>query len=269
VVAERRRVVPGLYASPDRLARAARAVAVDAQARHRTSTRTVAEPALRLGPDPLDEVAAKAVFERVGLRTPRRAVCATRAEAEAALADLTGPVVLKVLAADVPHKSDVDGVHVGVRTVADLHAAMDRIDAIGASHRYLVEEQAEPGVELIVGGVRDSGFGPCVMLGLGGVAVDLAPEPALRLAPVSRADAVDMVAALPERVLAGLRGQPPVDVAAVADVIGAVSDVFATYADVTDVDINPLRLTRAGPIILDALIVVGPTVHKGQTGEFV
>jgi acetyltransferase len=248
-----------LFRSPDRLARAVSALVTDAAARSRLDRGPLLRPRpapRRLPSGPLDEDMAKQVLAEAGIRMPARVVCHSRAEAEVALATLGAPVVVKVLDADVAHKSDVGGVHVNVRTLADLHAALASLDAIGPHSRYLVEEQAPPGPELIVGGLRDPSFGPTVLLALGGVA--LFSEPILRLAPLHHADAVAMVQALPPALLAGYRGAAPVDVAAVADVIRAVADILTGFADVAEIDVNPVRLTSAGPLALDAWIGRGP-----------
>lgn len=253
-----------LYSSPGDLAIGLAALVSDAAARAVpdappvTATRTIGRV--------LDEDEAKSLFEAHGLRTMRRLAVADRAAAHDGLDELGGPddpVVVKVLDAAVLHKSDVGGVHVGVRSHADLDAALDAIDAIDgatAGRRYLVEEQAPRGTELIVGGVRDAVFGPVVLLGLGGVGVELGggpgSEPVLRLAPLSAERAAEMVDALPEAVLDGFRGAPPVDRAALATTLLAVSDVLTQHHDVTEIDLNPVRVTARGPVVLDAVVVV-------------
>jgi acetyltransferase len=157
---------------------------------------------------------------------------------------------------------------VGVRSHAALDAALDVIDAIdetddaGPPRRYLVEEQAPAGTELIVGGVRDGVFGSVVLLGLGGVGVEIAggpgSEPVLRLAPLSAERAAEMVDALPAAVLDGFRGAPPVDRAALAATLLAVSDVLTQHHDITEIDLNPVRVTSRGPVVLDAVVVRAP-----------
>ncbi|RPF21874.1 acetate--CoA ligase family protein [Myceligenerans xiligouense] len=276
-----------LYSSPGDLAAGLAALVDDAAARAVvdappvTATRTLGRA--------LDEDEAKALFETRGLRTMRRRTAADRATAHTAFDELGGPdrpVVVKVLDAAVLHKSDVGGVHVGVRGHTELDAALDTIDAIDAigpgdadaateatgagttpgagapaRRRYLVEEQAPPGTELIVGGIRDAVFGPVVLLGLGGVGVELTggpgAEPVLRLAPLSPERASEMVDALPDAVLDGFRGAPPVDRAALAAVLRAVSDVLTQHHDVTEIDLNPVRATARGPVVLDAVVVAG------------
>ncbi|MFG1943933.1 acetate--CoA ligase family protein [Nonomuraea sp. NPDC048826] len=254
-----------LYRSPDRVARAARALVADAAARHRLSHADEENAEVPYEDAPagqaLDEYEAKAVLARRGIRVPEGRACEDREAAGRALAELGGRVVVKILDASVTHKSDHGGVRPGIRTPADLDEALDALDEVaarlGVRPRYLVERQAPPGPELIVGGLRDRAFGPVVLLALGGVGVELAPEPALRLATLSRADAEEMAGSLPAPLLAGYRGAPPVDVPAVADVLLATASILVSRTDIAELDINPLRLTPEGPIALDALIVGG------------
>jgi acetyltransferase len=255
-----------LYSGPGDLAIGLAALVSDAAARAVPDLPPVAATRT-IGRD-LDEDEAKALFEAHGLRTMRRRAAADRAAAHEALDELGGPespVVVKILDAAVLHKSDVGGVHVGVRGHADLDAALDAIDAIDgrtAGRRYLVEEQAPAGTELIVGGIRDAVFGPVVLLGLGGVGVEIAggpgSEPVLRLAPLSAGRAAEMVDALPAAVLDGFRGSPPVDRVALAATLLAVSDVLTAHHDVTEIDLNPVRVTARGPVVLDAVVVRDP-----------
>ncbi|WP_454855719.1 acetate--CoA ligase family protein [Promicromonospora soli] len=263
-----------LYSSPGDLATGLAALVSDAAARavvdalpgtapHGTATPGTSTQTI--GRD-LDEDEAKTLFEAHGLRTMRRRAVADRAAAHEALDELgapESPVVVKVLDAAVLHKSDVGGVHVGVRSHADLDAALDAIDRIDGTpqRRYLLEEQAPQGTELIVGGIRDAVFGPVVLLGLGGVGVELGgpgSEPALRLAPLSAERAAEMVDTLPAAVLDGFRGAPPVDRAALATTLLAVSDVLTQHHDVTEIDLNPVRVTARGPVVLDAVVVRTP-----------
>lgn len=265
-----------MLTSPGDLATGLAAVVTDARLRAVPDAEPVA--ATRTVGRTLDEDEAKTLLAGYGVATPARRVAADRTQAHAALADLTrdgGRVVVKVLDAQVLHKSDVGGVHVGVHDAAGLDRALDAIDAVPAvqaaggapeegtgARRYLLEELAEPGTELIVGAVRDPVFGPVVLLGLGGVAAELAGEPVLRLAPLSVARSEEMVRALPAAVLDGFRGAPPVDVAALAGVLRAVGRLVCEHGDVTELDLNPVRMTADGPVVLDAVVVVPP---KGDT----
>lgn len=268
-VARRRReldrVGVPLLPSPGALATALVAVVEDA--RGRAVPDAPPRPPVRRVGGALDEDGAKRLVEAAGLRTPRRWVAADHAQAHAALDAAAGPVAVKVLDAAVAHKSDVGGVHLGVRDHAALDRALAAVDAVpGASvqRRYLVEEMAPPGTDVIVGGVRDRAFGPLVLLGLGGVAAELAGPPVLRLAPLSPERAREMVDALPPAVLDGFRGAPPVPRAVLADVLVRVGDLLVDHADVAEVDLNPVRLTADGALVLDALVVTDVTTDTEE-----
>jgi acetate---CoA ligase (ADP-forming) len=258
-----RMAVP-LYRTPERAARAMGALVEDGRAQHRMAT-VQARPASPLPPTvgdllgpgagPPDEHTAKAVLDALGVPTPDRRVCDSKAAAHAALADLGAPVVVKLLDPDVPHKRAAGGVHLGVQTPYELDDALDAIDAAaGGAPRYLVEAEAGRGPELLVGGFRDPTFGPVVALGPGGSDVERLGGPALRLAPLGLTDVDEMVAGL-DPVLVG--DQAP----ALCDILLAVSDLMMGASQVAEIDLNPVRLTRSGPWALDALIVLAEPEH--------
>jgi acyl-CoA synthetase (NDP forming) len=258
------------YTSPERGARAMRALVADAraQARRRSTPPSTAPSVLQsagevLGPGPLDENETLALLEEVGIRTPLRRACSSRREAHEAMAEVkraTGrPVVVKVLDASIMHKSDVGGVYLGVDTAEDLEAALDAIDLLVADRppRYLVEEMLLPGLELIVGGTRDASFGQTVLLGLGGVLAEALGDVALRLAPVTIADAAEMLDELAgHALLDGYRGQPGVNRAELIQVLVTVGQLLVKHPEIAELDINPLLNTRAGLYALDALIIL-------------
>ena len=245
------------YRSPDRLANGVAALALDSQSQFSARDKPESPPTLASLDLPLDldEDTTKAYFARLGLQLPNRQVAATHHEAHLALTRIGGPAVVKVLDASILHKSDVGGVHVNVRTAADLDAALAAIDLIPGQHRYLIEAQASPGVELIVGGRRDASFGPLVVCGVGGVDVELGPDPVLRLAPFSRAEAMRAVAELPRPILEGHRGAPPVDPSQLTDILLAVSTALVDNPEIAEIDLNPVRSSGEGLVLLDALII--------------
>jgi len=217
---------------------------------------------------PLSEHAAKAVLARAGVPVlPERLV----ADADAAVAAADGmgyPVVLKVVSADIPHKTEVGGVATGIAGGAQLrqaHAAM-RERVARASPRahlegWLVAPMARPGLEMIVGTFRDPVFGPVVMAGLGGVLVEVLGDVSFRRAPVDTPEALRMLAELKAAaVFAGVRGAPPADTEALAQVVAAVSRLACSQARIESIEINPLVVWERGQgaAALDALIVPVP-----------
>ena len=186
------------------------------------------------------------------------------AEAAAGIAARIGyPVVLKVVSRDVVHKTEAGGVVVGVSDETALrsgpgharerrgtHCPGARIDGV------LVARQVFGGRELIVGAVRDATFGPTVMVGLGGVQAEVLADVAFRVAPLRRADGLEMLTELhAARLLEAFRGEPPVDRDAVADVVVRLGDLLVAHTEIVEIDLNPVIASARGCVALDARIL--------------
>jgi acyl-CoA synthetase (NDP forming) len=185
------------------------------------------------------------------VRFPAAHAVTTAAEVEATT--LTGPYALK---ADwLAHKSE----HGGVRTgLTDPAAAFEEMAARLGSGTYVLEEMdtREHTVELIIGAKRDRSFGPMILVGAGGVHAELVKDTALELAPVTPATARDMLARLVcAPLLAGWRGAPAADVAALAQVIAQVSETIAGRTDLAEIELNPVRVGPDGVLAVDALVI--------------
>jgi acyl-CoA synthetase (NDP forming) len=190
------------------------------------------------------------------------AVAAPDPEAAARAAEAMGwPVVVKLDAIGVAHKSEVGGValHLGdARSVRDAATAILAAGTrSGAEVRgVLVEPSIMAGVELIVGARRDAQFGPVVLVGIGGVFAEVLDDVAIRLAPVSVAEAAAMLDELRgASLLRGARGRPPIDRPSLAALIVALGRAIATHRDWAEVDLNPVIAGPSGAIAVDALIV--------------
>jgi succinyl-CoA synthetase beta subunit len=214
----------------------------------------------------LAEVASKAVLAQAGVPVVADALVTSSRDAAAAAARLGFPVVLKVVSPNIPHKSDIGGVVLGVESAEAAAAAYDRImarvSAAAPAARIagvLVSPQVGDAVEMILGTVRDEVFGPTVLLGFGGVFAEILSDTVLRLAPVSLDDARDMVAALKgASLLNGARGRASADVEALARAVSALSGFAAANAGwLASVDVNPLlvRPRGQGVVAVDALVV--------------
>ncbi|MGH2858432.1 MAG: acetate--CoA ligase family protein, partial [Solirubrobacteraceae bacterium] len=206
--------------------------------------------------EPMGDTEAFALLADYGLEAPTSALAATRDEALAAGARIGYPVVLKTGDPAIAHKSDVGGVVVGLRSEDELGGAYDAM-AARLGPRALVAQMAPPGgVELALGIVDDPLLGPLVVIGAGGVLVEVLADRVVALAPIRQARA----RALLERLrvaplLAGVRGAAPVNVDAVARAIGSVSQIAVELGpQLRALDINPLRCTAEGVLALDALI---------------
>lgn len=249
--------------SPDELAKAALVLAEDAAGRARQvrnpelTPGTAPRGSASLVPDPADEHELKRLLRDLGIATPAGVACTSHADARAARARLAKPVVAKILARAITHKTEVGGVQLSITNDRELDAALVRLDAIPLAEprRYLIEEMAPSGLELIVGAVRDASFGPTVMLGLGGVLAEALKDTATRLAPVTLAEARDMLDELRAApVFDGWRGEPPLDREAVAQVLVVLGEFLEAHPAVSAVEINPLRVYARGVLALDVLL---------------
>jgi acyl-CoA synthetase (NDP forming) len=194
--------------------------------------------------------------------TPAVAVRDVAGAVEAARPLAGHAVALKIDAPELAHKSDLGLVRLGLRGDEAVRAAAEEL--LGTARRHaidarglLVEPMAESGVELIVGARRDPSFGPCVMVGLGGVLAEVLDDVAIRLAPISTAVALEMLDELRgAALLAGARGASAVDRDAIAELVVGVGAFAADRPDVLEIDLNPVIATADGAIAVDALVVV-------------
>lgn len=162
---------------------------------------------------------------------------------------------MKILDAEVLHKTEVGGVHLGITDAAGLDAVLDRLDGIGA-RRYLVEAMAPSGVDLVLGARRDPVFGPIVLLGLGGTTAEALADVAIRLAPLTADEAAQLPAELAGRaLLEGWRGGPVLDPAVLGRTAARLGDLLVANPELDEVEVNPLRLTAEGLLALDAVVL--------------
>ncbi len=203
---------------------------------------------------------ALALLDQYNIPTPPQRAVESRDPRAVALAatDFTWPMVLKAIGPSLVHKSDVGGVRVGLRDADDLEqAVVDMLDRIPELTGFLVQEQAIPGTELIVGCRRDPAFGPVVLVGLGGIWVEALRDVSLRLAPVSHDEARTMLSELKgAAILAGFRGQPPVDREALADLLVRVGRLACERDDLVELDLNPVIAGEDGLFAVDARIMI-------------
>lgn len=238
------------YADRHRSARAPGAVAAAAGAGP-----TVTREYVVSADGPLAEFEAKRILADFGIPRTRERLARTVDEACRLAEEVGYPLVIKVQSRDVPHKTDAGGVELGVANEASLRAAWARIDASvrarvpGAKvDGMLLQEQVSDGHEMIVGINNDPVLGPAIVVGAGGIYSEVLDDIAIRFAPVTKADALDMIRELRTYpLLDGARGKPRLDVDALADVVCRVSAVALSLGESLDeLDINPLFVLREG-----------------------
>ncbi|ETR78771.1 6-carboxyhexanoate--CoA ligase [Afipia sp. P52-10] len=237
------------------------------------ASRSAAEPVPAVAPAaPLSadafrhEFGAKRALAAVGIPVlPEQLV--TDADAAVHAAEALGfPVVMKIASKDLPHKTEVGGVKVGLTSAQEVRAAYDEMRRTVAAKApaavvdgVLIAPMAKGVAELILGTTTDPIFGPVVMVGLGGIFAEIIQDTAVQTAPVSEPQAASMLRSLKAfPVLNGARGRPPADLEAAAQAVAALSRFAAAHADaVSEIDINPLLLMPKGQgaVALDALLV--------------
>ncbi|MCC6535054.1 MAG: acetate--CoA ligase family protein [Burkholderiales bacterium] len=216
----------------------------------------------------LDELSGKRLLARFGIAVPRSTLVQPHEPLARKLAGLRPPFVLKVASPDILHKSDVGGVRTRLGSVEDVETAMRVMLArpeIGRARLdgFLVEEMAPAGQELVIGAVRDPQFGPLVMVGLGGILVEVLRDVAFRICPIERVDALEMLEELKGRALLdGVRGQAAVSREAIVDALlkfaGPAGLLMTLAADIAEADINPLIVSAGGAVAADARFILTP-----------
>ena len=260
------------FTAPENAARAlSRAIAWDA--RRRRPEGKVPQPAFDVeqarkivNADPgtadewLDTVTVDALLEACGIASVRSRLVSTPEEAEQAQVAFGGTVVVKAAAAI--HKSDVGGVRTGVATGADAAAAVRTIRAalaeVGlpdAARKFLVQEQVDSGLEMIVGVNRDPLVGPLVVVGRGGTAAEVLDDVAVRVAPLTDHDVDEMLQSLRSYPLFnGYRGAAVLDVAALRTLLHRISTLVTEVTEIAEIDLNPVFLLEHGVAVADARI---------------
>lgn len=221
---------------------------------------------LALPPGPLNEAAALSVLKQAGLPTMPFEIASDRDAAAAAAQRLGYPVVLKVVSADITHKSDIGGVRLAL---ADSEAVRQAFDAIMDAVRrnapqaridgIMIAPMVGGGVECILGVQRDPVFGPVVMFGLGGIFVETMKDVSFRLAPFDQAEALRMIGEVKAcTLLQGARGRPVADIDVLAGALASLSRFAVRMQDqIASIDVNPFTVLPQGrgALALDAVIV--------------
>ena len=231
-------------------------------------SRSIIEAALARGQRSLSEHEAKQVLADYGIPVTNERLVESADDLTAALRAFELPVVMKIDSPDILHKTEAGLVELGCPTPEHAFATFDRI-LLRARERYpkamingvLVQEMVTGCVaECIVGMKKDPQFGPTILFGLGGIFVEVFGDVALRVAPISPADATEMIRETKGyKLLAGARGRPQADIACVEDVVRKVSELALDLEPyLSEIDINPLMVLEEGRAAkaADALILL-------------
>lgn len=175
--------------------------------------------------------------------------------------ELGFPVAMKTARPEVIHKSDAGAVHLNLADPESLRTAYKRLAPLGPS--VLLQKMADPGLEWFIGGRQDQQFGPVVIVGLGGIYIEVFKESAMRIAPIVEEEAnrlLDEIAG--SKLLQGVRGEPSLDREALVNAIVRVSWLLNDFPQIQELDLNPVRVYRQGCIAVDWRIIKGTTGTK-------
>jgi acetyl coenzyme A synthetase (ADP forming)-like protein len=223
---------------------------------------------------------AKEICDAYGISMPNEGLANSAKEA-ASIAESVGyPVVMKIVSADILHKTEAGGVKISVTSADEAMSAYDEIvknaisyksnaNITGVQIQQMLSSSAQ---EVIVGAVTDPSFGKLVAFGLGGILVEVLKDITFRLAPTSNDQAISMLESIAAaEVLNGVRGADPINKGAVADIITSVSNLISDFPEIQEMDLNPIFASKDSAIAVDALITVDfspqPTIFRPSDDE--
>jgi acyl-CoA synthetase (NDP forming) len=225
------------------------------------SKSTILEKALREGRKTLSEYESKDFLKSCGIPVTRELLVHSREECLKAGQTIGYPLVLKGCSPDLAHKTEKGLVKVDIRSEQEAARAFDDLTSRmeGNQKDILVQEMIKGPRELVAGMTRDPQFGPCVMFGLGGIFTEILKDIAFRVAPLERQDALDMTQEIKaHKILGAVRGMPAADLDLLCDILMKVGEIGMENQSIQEIDINPLILSGARPVAVDALIVLKP-----------
>ncbi len=208
----------------------------------------------RLPAGQMPVVAAAELLADYGVPTVATTACRTPAEAHRTVQSMPGPVVMKT-GASTAHRTEMGGVRLGLSEPGEIATAFHDLVALGEP--VLVQPQIR-GIEMVVGGLREATFGPVVMVGMGGTAVEVTGDVKFALAPIGLEEALGMIESLRGYpLLAGFRGTEPADVASVARILAAIGDLLSDHPDIVEIDLNPVMVTAGHATAVDWKVTAG------------
>jgi acyl-CoA synthetase (NDP forming) len=211
----------------------------------------------------LTEYEAKEFLGKLGLPITKQELVGTKNAALKAAKEIGFPVVMKLMAEDVIHKSDLGAVKLNIKNEAEVSATFDELMKIPSNSKkqISIQEMApEPIAELIVGTLQDPQFGPAIMFGIGGILVEIMKDVSFRICPITEFDADEMIHEIKAfKLLDGFRGKPKADLKALNSLLKTVSEVSMEYLGADQMDLNPVFIYKDGIKIVDARIILKKT----------
>lgn len=219
----------------------------------------IIEKALSAGQTTISEFDSKRILAAYGIPTVQETLTDDLAEAEAAAEQIGYPVVIKVCAAKVAHKTEQGLIELGIKNAAELKHTYENLatKARELGGQILIQEMVKGSRELVMGLTRDAQFGPCVMFGLGGIFTEALGDVSFRVAPLTEQDAQEMCGEINgHKILEGIRGLEAVNMNLLSQYLKHLGQIGLDHPAVREIDINPLIVRDGQPVAVDALIVL-------------
>jgi acyl-CoA synthetase (NDP forming) len=212
----------------------------------------------------LTEVESKELLKQWGIAVTQTKLAKSKKEAISISKETGFPVVLKINSPDIVHKSDSGGVRLGLANATKVGKAYSEIISSikqkypkAIIHGISVQRMASPGTEVIIGISKDAQFGPVIMFGLGGIMVEVLKDVSLRIVPISKRDAAEMIKEIKGYpLLQGYRGQEPASIPALEELLVSVSQFAEQNPQIKELDLNPIFAYKDKAIAVDARIIL-------------
>jgi len=208
----------------------------------------------------LTEFESKELLTEIGISIPEQKLTSTKEETVSAAKNIGFPVVLKLMAEDIIHKSDTGAVKLNIKNEEETANAFEELMNIPSQAEKLISVQKmadEPITELIIGMTTDAQFGPALMFGIGGILVELLEDVSFRIAPITEYDAREQIHEIKGfPILDGYRGKPKADIDAIVQTLLKVSDLVIKHEEIYEMDLNPVFIYDKGLICVDARIIL-------------
>ena len=208
----------------------------------------------------LTEFESKNLLKEIGIPIPEQELATTKEETIAFAKKIGFPVVLKLMAEDIVHKSDTGAVKLNIKNIDETAQAYDELMKIPSQSEKSISIQKmadEPITELIIGMTTDAQFGPALMFGIGGILVELLEDVSFRIAPITEYDAREQIHEIKGfPILDGYRGKPKADIDAIVKTLLTISELVTKYEEINEMDLNPVFIYEKGLICVDARIIL-------------
>ena len=208
----------------------------------------------------LTEFESKNLLKEIGIPIPEQELATTKEETITIAKKIGFPVVLKLMAEDIVHKSDTGAVKLNITNEEETTQAYDELMNIPSQSKKSISVQKmadEPITELIIGMTTDAQFGPALMFGIGGILVELLEDVSFRIAPITEYDAREQIHEIKGfPILDGYRGKQKADIDAIVNTLLTISDLVTKYEEINEMDLNPVFIYQNGLICVDARIIL-------------